>query len=109
KQCLKNEPHPDNDHGEIFVVESGSFVGWGLSSQVEGVFFKEVIRSESSAKRLERNPSGIPEKKTIDYLKSNTGQMFAIDANQIVVGPIVRRISFPTIPTRTLLSPFLNL
>ncbi|MBW0491604.1 hypothetical protein O181_031319 [Austropuccinia psidii MF-1] len=108
KQSSQNEPHPDNDHGEIFVFESGSFVGWGLSSQVAEVFFKEVIRSESSAKRLERNPSRIPEKETIDYLKSNTGPMFAVDADQIVVGPIVGRTSLPTIPTRTLLSPFLN-
>ncbi|MBW0575152.1 hypothetical protein O181_114867 [Austropuccinia psidii MF-1] len=82
-------------------------MGWGLSSQVEEVFFKEVMRSESSAKRLQRNPSRIP-KETINYLKSNTREMFAIDADQIVVGPIVGRTSLPTIPTRTLLSPFLN-
>ncbi|KAA1105252.1 hypothetical protein PGTUg99_020803 [Puccinia graminis f. sp. tritici] len=113
---------PINRNGEIFVFESGSFVSWGISSEEAAKFLKTIIRPTTEtvklANLLEVNPSRIPEKETVDYLESNTGPMFEVDADQIVVcnnqsqGPStpeqIVTTSATTTKSRKLLTPFMS-
>ncbi|OAV86183.1 hypothetical protein PTTG_05552 [Puccinia triticina 1-1 BBBD Race 1] len=116
------DSHPAKDpidrHGEIFVFESGSFVSWGISSEEAAKFLKKIIRpkTDKPASLLEVNPSRIPEKETVDYLESNTGPMFEVDTDQIVVSAIQPEGSLPqdqmtktsaTVRSRKLLTPFM--
>ncbi|PLW07271.1 hypothetical protein PCANC_22194 [Puccinia coronata f. sp. avenae] len=107
-------------NGEIFVFESGSFVSWGISSEEATKFLKTIIRRRTenpSNSALEVNPSRIPEKETVDYLESNTGPMFEVDTDQIVVCATQPESSVPQdhttasstgTRTRKLLTPFMS-
>ncbi|KAH9443911.1 hypothetical protein MJO28_013780 [Puccinia striiformis f. sp. tritici] len=112
---------PTDRTGEIFVFESGSFVSWGISSEEATKFLETIIRPKKEKVRnlLEVNPSRIPEKETVDYLESNSGPMFEVDMDQIVVcanrpdsGSITEGQKTPNMSgsarTRKLLTPFMS-
>jgi len=91
-----------------------SFVSWGISAEEALKFLETIIRPPKDNipnVQLEINPSRIPEKETVDYLESNTGPIFEVDTDQIVVCTIQPKSSPAedqiTTRTRKLLTPFM--
>ncbi|KAI8450731.1 hypothetical protein BY996DRAFT_6432375 [Phakopsora pachyrhizi] len=110
-QTSNSKSSPMIRKSEVFIFESGSFVSWGVSPEEASKFLDTIVRphTPNTNEQLELNPCRNPEKETMDYIKSNSGPMLEIGADQIVIGPTGGDIGNPPVtPTRKLLTHFMN-